>query len=142
MRKLLFLILFVFLSGMVFSQQQEEEFSIGVWVFVDDDVYRDRVYNEFKKQSESSNEWDFRVEEDNPWDANIHIVLVGMPTDSNNAYAWSVTYTPIFAPRYTNGNVGIFDNDIGGMNLVARQTVSFIENELYIWYDDQLEQNP
>lgn len=141
MRKFLFLILFVLLSGVVFSQQQEE-FSVGVWVFVEDGDYRDRVYNEFKKQVESSNEWEFRVERENPWEANIHIILAGMPTDSNSAYAWSITYTPIFAPKYTNGNVGIFDNSISGMNLVARQTANFVENQLYIWYDDQLEQNP
>lgn len=140
MRKLMVCFLMIFVFVFPLFSQDKEPMSVGIWVFTDNETYRDRVYNEMTYRFENSEEWSFDIDHDNPWSADIHIILSGME-DSGNGIAWSISYTPIFAPRYTNANVAVSEKNISGMNWVARQSVKFVEGELYIIYDDTINEN-
>lgn len=65
---------------------QERPFTVGYWVIVEDDVYRDRAINEIARQLKISQEWNFEPSFQD-WETDIHLIVNGMP-DSGSGYAW------------------------------------------------------
>lgn len=132
MKKIL-VVLFVFLLSL--SVFAEERMTVGVWVNVEDDIFRTRIENEIVFQLERSQEWPF-----NPelyyWPADIHVIISGMRIHNSNSYAWSITYAPIHIPRYSNGVVAVTEANINGMNWLARSAVKYVEEQLYFLMDE------
>lgn len=116
---------------------QERPFTVGYWVIVENDVYRDRAINEIARQLEISQEWNFEPSFQD-WETDIHLIVNGMP-DSGSGYAWGVTFTPIHQPVFTNGTIGISEDSISGVNWASRQAVIYIEEQLYILLDSMTE---
>lgn len=141
MKKLIIMVLLVIVSaGFVYGQNQENPFRVGLWVNIGNETYRTRVVNEITSGLLNSQEWGFEVILGD-WDTDIHLIISAMPTMNEDQYAWSFTYTPIFNPVYTNGNVATSSPDISGMNWVSRQIVSYVEEQLFIMMDDMTEGN-
>lgn len=134
LKKIAITFILAIVATMLFAQEQERPFKVGYWVFVEDQTYRERAINEIAEQLENSSEWNFQAML-GEWDTDIHLVINGMP-DTGSGFAWSITFTPIFQPMYTNGRVGISEDSISGINWASRQAVIFIEEQLYIMMDE------
>lgn len=137
MKKILVVLFMVLFSFSVFA---ENKMTVGLWVNVSDGMFRDRVVNEITAQMHNSREWPFEVRVQN-WDADIHVIVSGMLISDINTYAWGITYTPIYFPRYTNGIAGTSNATISGMNWIAREVVKYVEEQLYFLMDDLNRQN-
>lgn len=137
MNKVLIVLFMVLFS---FSGFAENRMTVGLWVNVSDGTFRDRVVNEITAQMHSSQEWPFEVRMQD-WNADIHVIVSGMPVADAPVYAWGITYTPIHFPRYTNGIAGTSNATISGMNWIARQTAKYVEEQLYFLMDDLSRQN-
>lgn len=137
MKKILVVLFMVLFSFSVFA---ENKMTVGLWVSVTDDGFRTRVVNEITTRMNNSEEWPFEVIYQG-WDTEIHVIVSGMRIPNIEGYAWSVTYTPIYYPRYTNGTVATTDGNISGMNWIARRTVQYVEEQLYYLIDDLTAEN-
>jgi len=136
MRKVFLAVLLLVAATTIYGQSPTEEASVGVWVVADKPHYRTRVINELASIINNHSDWnlDFQLEN---WDADVHVVVSGMPV-GESLYAWSITVTPIFAPRWTNGSAAIAAANISGMNWVAQTTADYLITQLYAWYDSTL----
>lgn len=138
-RSLVAILLFILVGVYAFAQSPTQRTTVGLWVAVNDSTYRTRFINEIVPSLNNNPDWNFTVIE-NEWDTDVHVIVSGMPVVGADAYAWSITVTPIFAPYWTNGTAATSAANIGGMNWMARTTVDYIVNQLYAWYDTVLDQ--
>ena len=117
----------------LFAQNQEQPFTVGYWVSIENDSYRQRAVNELENVLENSNEWLFDTKFQN-WETDIHVIISAMQ-DSGSGIAWSITFTPIFTPRFTNGTVAVSHDTISGVNWAVRQAGRFVEEQMYLMLD-------
>lgn len=136
MRKIFLVVVMMVMAFTVFAQSDDgEAFTVSLWVSIEDDTYRTRVYNEVVNQLRSSSEWNFELDQENTGSTDIHLVISGMKVEGSQRYAWSIAFTPNFMPQFNNANVAISGANINGMNWVARRSVEFVEGQLYIILD-------
>lgn len=133
-----FLIMLMAVTMTATAQENDRPMSVGLWVVVQDEGFARRVFNATVEALESSEDWLFEVQP-GEWDTDVHVIINGMPVVGTRIYAWSVTFTPIFAPHYTNGVVATSDADMSGMNWLAQNAAQYVIDQLYYWYDDQQE---
>lgn len=136
MKKIVIVLVFVLIAVFSFAQETDA-ITVGYWVFMEEgyENFHTRVVNEFKSSLESDKDWNM-VALYREWDSDIHVIISGVSIPEVPAFAWSVTYTPIHVPHFTNGDVYLSEHSISGMNWIARSAVQFVNESLYILWDN------
>lgn len=128
-------------TGVLFAQSPSTRSTVGLWVAVENEAFRNRVMSEMTTLLNNTPDWNLEVRP-RDWNTDIHVIVSGMAIPGTQAYAWGVTFTPMFAPYWTNGSVATSTANVSGMNWVARQLVEYVISQLYSWYDTVGTPNP
>lgn len=140
-KKVVLGVVFLLVASVFSWAQQSEAFSVAYWVSVQDSPqYERRISNAFVDSLEQNEDFRFVVTDDG-LEADIHVVIRLISIPSVPGYAAAVSYTPIFAPVFTNANAATVGDSMSDMTWLGQQASQFVVDQLYILMDTVREEN-
>lgn len=144
MRKVLLLgVVFLLFSGLFGWAQEDvdDAFSVAFWVSVEgNNQYERRIANALVDSLEQSRDFQFVMTTD-AMEADIHVVIRLIRIPNSHGYAAAVSYTPMFAPWFTNADAATVGDSMSDMTWLAEQSAQFVVDQLFVLYDTVREEN-